>query len=524
MNISIGEYRLRLFTALNGFDPREVSQAVDYYTELLEDAEDTAEQMEKLGTPEQLAQRIIDENGWRSGQGQGFRPNTQNTADTAGSGGHGSQTEKNVLRVLALVLLSPLWITVYALAAALVITIAALYIALPFAAVCAVVSGFYWTGKLFSCSIAMFLLALAAVGLAILLFRPAASGIGGAAELFKRFSGFLFKGGSTPVSLDKKRERRSLNVPLMIAGAVLTVAGLAVSIPMIVSISRDTGRLATALNLETAEQVISDDIGSFELAVKSPGDVKILRSDDGNIRLSAENIHTDCLTVNENNALNVVYESNKRTEFNFNFNFGFSTPSPVIKLYLPDREYEKLNVTASAGDIKINDVKVGDLDIRSNLGDVKMENVEQTGSSFYIKSDLGDIKIAGCNIAAEKERSKIEQNTGDVKLENINTPALDITEQLGDVKIDNSTADIISIHQSCGDVKIKNSRVSEDLHCTSDLGSVKFELIGTDYNVKADTDLGSVKVNGKKLSELQSGGNVPVNCHCSCGDIKIDFA
>ena len=105
----------------------------------------------------------------------------------------------------------------------------------------------------------------------------------------------------------------------------------------------------------------------------------------------------------------------------------------------------------------------------------------------------------------------------------MNTPAIDIKEELGDVKIENTTADIISIHQSCGDVKIKGTKISGDLHCTSDLGSIKFELIGTNYNVKADTDLGSVKVNGKNLSEMQSSGSVPVNCHCSCGDIKIDF-
>ena len=64
MNITLEEYRARLYAALAGYDRNEVEQAVNYYTELIEDAEDPVMQMNKLGTPEQLAQRIIAENGW----------------------------------------------------------------------------------------------------------------------------------------------------------------------------------------------------------------------------------------------------------------------------------------------------------------------------------------------------------------------------------------------------------------------------------------------------------------------------
>ena len=59
------EYIERLRAGLKGLDPDEAESAVQYYTELIEEAEDPEEQMASLGSPEDLAQRIKEQNGVR---------------------------------------------------------------------------------------------------------------------------------------------------------------------------------------------------------------------------------------------------------------------------------------------------------------------------------------------------------------------------------------------------------------------------------------------------------------------------
>ena len=63
--MTIEEYISRLSAALSNIDSEEAANVLQYYTEILEDAEDPQAEMAKFGSPEQLAAQIMQENGWQ---------------------------------------------------------------------------------------------------------------------------------------------------------------------------------------------------------------------------------------------------------------------------------------------------------------------------------------------------------------------------------------------------------------------------------------------------------------------------
>lgn len=127
-----------------------------------------------------------------------------------------------------------------------------------------------------------------------------------------------------------------------------------------------------------------------------------------------------------------------------------------------------------------DDIAVSDLDIMSDIGDVKIKDLkveECTG-----KVDLGELEITGSTI----EKLDWENDKGDISLE-------DCSFQKVDLKID------------LGEVVIQNAK----------------QLTG--YEIDAQTNVGEVKVNGEEYGrKCKINGSVgKMRIRVDLGDIKI---
>ena len=149
--MNVQEYRNRLIHALEGCLPDEIESAVEYYTELIEESEDPDEQMEKLGSPEELAERIKRESGWIQ-PADGISPEDGQTPPPQGFGGqnYGAQQayqqqtsngSSMAGRVIALILTFPFWIAVFSVLISLFFVIWGVYIAFPCGAISAFAAG-----------------------------------------------------------------------------------------------------------------------------------------------------------------------------------------------------------------------------------------------------------------------------------------------------------------------------------------------------------------------------------------------
>ena len=525
MNITLEEYRARLYAALAGYDRNEVEQAVNYYTELIEDAEDPVMQMNKLGTPEQLAQRIIAENGWSpqygsfgAGQGMGMNGMGMTAEDY-----RRSSTSGLAKRLLALILTFPFWLTGFILIVTLLIVVWAVFIAFPASTVAAAIESFRWFGKYFGYAIACFLGAIGLAGLTILLFAPARAASGGIVKSIAKFARFLFgKSKSEEEVYEMKYTKNKVSKALLVLGAVMAVIGGSSSVPLFAKAARNPEKFASAYGLENFEYEFSGSAENIKIDIKSGADVFVRHSDNGKMYLKCENVKPAMINVTDSSDLNVTYDYNKENHIHL-FGFGNMTNSTNFYLFLPEKVYKNADIRTSLGDIKIESLTAEIINLECKCGDEELSNVKQTGSGnlFTVNNDLGDIELINCTI--ESASAQIDQSAGDVNFKNGTVKNVNIENDLGDIELEEMTAETLELKNNCGDVILKDTSVTGSVNCKLDLGDADFDLKGSDYNVTADCSLGDIKVNGKKITEAVTGGSIPVIVNNNAGDIKVNF-
>ena len=520
MNITIEEYRARLYAALAGFDQNEVAQAVNYYIELIEDADDPAQQMAKLGTPEQLAQRIIADNGWSNTQYAGGFYGGQPMSGITEEDYRRSTTSGLAKRVLALILTFPFWLTAFILIITLLIVVWSVFIAFPAGAVAAIIESFRWIGKYFGYALPLIFAGVGLAGLTIILFAPVRAASKGILKGVSGFAKFLF--GIKPKKASELKEAKShFSKGALILGGLLFVLGGGISAPLFAKAANSPEKFSQALGLDTCEYDISDS-NDIKVDINGGASLYICPSDSGRAYLKGENIKKDSIDLLEGNACGFNYNSDGNTDFHF-FNIGnIGNTQSKFYLYLPEKEYDSADVKLSLGDVKIERFTAKNFNIENNCGDIKLTDVKQSGSSgsFTIKSDLGDIKLENCN--AESGSAQLTQHCGSIKLEKGSVSYLRADNDLGDIKLESISAKALDFTNHCGDIKLTDTSVTDSITCKLDLGDAKFELKGKDYNVSAKTDRGDVKINGNETND-SAGGSIPVTITNNTGDIKVDF-
>ena len=214
------------------------------------------------------------------------------------------------------------------------------------------------------------------------------------------------------------------------------------------------------------------------------------------------------------------------------FSFFSSAGQRKITVYLPGKDYAKLSVQGSTGDIRIPmGFSFESIEIGVSTGDV--DCAAACSGTVFVKASTGDIRLSQLNAA----QIDLSVSTGAVKLDSVScTGSLGISVSTGktaltnvscgtfmsegstgDVSLTNVTADkLLSVTRSTGDVKLHRcDAASLDLHTTT--GSVSGTLLAPKYFV-THTSTGHVSV--------PENGSAEAKCTVSTttGDIRIEIA
>lgn len=504
--MSIEEYIARLTAALSGCDPEEAQSAVSYYTEILEDAEDPEELMKSFGTPEQLADAIRRENGRDNEGAPQYAPSPNKGGDITG-------------RVIALIFTSPFWLTVYILIAALAIVVWAVYICFPFCAAATVLAGARMTVLYIPYAVELFSAAFVCAGASVLLFRPVIAATKGIWTLFTAFSRFLFTFKNNGAGKEKKppKEKKPLFKPALFAGSGLLAAGLVLT-GITVTLRPSNDKFAEKLGLEDYSIEITSNIKDLNITVDNSGGLKILPTDGDKARLEIENGKTDNLKLTDSADCEISYSSRDTYKWYYGTQLmNIHYPRTKLTLYLPSGDYENIKIDVTCGDLDFKDFSAEVMDLRSSLGDIDVSGC--TVESFRADADFGEINVTDSKFSGD---SSIIADCGDITLANLICGGMSITEDLGDVKISSSSFSWIQLENDCGDLDFEGAVLGGDSDINMSLGDARLTLRGDNYNVKADTELGDVSINGVSPSMSDLSGDTVVRIHNECGDITVN--
>lgn len=188
------------------------------------------------------------------------------------------------------------------------------------------------------------------------------------------------------------------------------------------------------------------------------GDLKIVTGDQVNVEYSgSEKLRP--VVSSEDGTLTITQKSDNRW-------FNFTPPKAKITVTLP------------------KDTVLRDLEIRDNLGDIELRDLQASSGTVY--NDLGDIRLNDCDI----DGLTIGSSMGDVELDGTVFLKLNVKEDLGDVNIDTPqdlSGATLDLQTDLGDVKVNGNKQGTSHYVAGNGG----------LSVKVTNDLGDVKVNWK---------------------------
>ncbi len=290
----------------------------------------------------------------------------------------------------------------------------------------------------------------------------------------------------------------------LIVGSALVVVGFLIFGGVMMKLKWDFSKLST-VSYQTSNYDFEENIKNISIDTDTadivflPGEISktsVVCYEQKNIAHSVS-VNGDTLEIR-------VVDTRKWYE-----HIGISFGSTKIEVYMPNGEYNALNVKESTGDVKIsNDFNFKTVDIVSSTGNITAQNISADTINLLVSTGHISVDSVTC-----KGDMSAEVSTGKTELTNVKCNRLASTGNTGDVILKNVIAEEkIALKRSTGDVEFRECDAKEIVVTTS-TGDIKGTLL-TDKIFIAQTDTGRVDV-----PETASGGKCQLTT--DTGDIKI---
>ena len=311
---------------------------------------------------------------------------------------------------------------------------------------------------------------------------------------------------------------------LIISAALILVGGIVFG-GVMAELNWDFSKLST-VKYQTNEYELNEGFQNISIETDT-ADIVLVPSENGKssvVCYEQKNLKHSVTVKDETLVIEVV----DTREWYEHIGIFFSTPK--ITVYLPQSEFGKLSVRSDTGDVKIpKDFKFRSIDISQSTGDAT--NYASASDYIKIKTSTGDIRVenisAGMldltastgNVTAADVTSdgsvKIDISTGRTNLSNITCKNVVSDGSTGDMILKNVIAvEKISIKISTGDISLSGCDAAEIFLKTS-TGDVKGNLL-SDKVFFAESNTGKVNV-----PKTMTGGRCEI--YTSTGNIKIEI-
>lgn len=256
-------------------------------------------------------------------------------------------------------------------------------------------------------------------------------------------------------------------------------------------------------------------------------DVSIYKSENDKIAVKATDIYKKCFSVSTQNKTFLVdlSDEEKTLDTFMNFSFGFlgSKKDSKIEVYLPAKYYNSIYIEENYGDVKVENAECGKISIDNDCGDTVLKNVEAK-NNLKINSDYSDVELKSVQ---SYESTNIKANCGDVIIDDSKLFCLDIDSNYGDIKVDNSViSKSLNFISDSGDTEISNTKLDCNGKFKADYGDIKLNINGNkeNYTTQLDVNLGDSSIDSEN-TKFYNGKNSKyiLNVYADCGDIDVNF-
>lgn len=193
---------------------------------------------------------------------------------------------------------------------------------------------------------------------------------------------------------------------------------------------------------------INDCFNKIEVVVNTTN-VKIEPSVDENSKLICyEKPRRKHLFMVENGTLKIVSAKRKWLDFGFR--------CAEIKLYIPKKTYEAINVKVNTGCVDVSNLNVsGDISIITNTGKIKIDCI--SCCNFHSKGGTGSVNLNGL---VARENIKIKRNTGNVVFNKCDAKDVYIKTNTGSVDANFLTGKAFITKSNTGKINLQDIKTN----------------------------------------------------------------
>lgn len=170
---------------------------------------------------------------------------------------------------------------------------------------------------------------------------------------------------------------------------------------------------------------------------------------------------------------------------------GIHFGSPKITVYIPQGALGAVGVTASTGDICVENMEAETLDLRVTTGRITVSHVTcqedanirvSTGKATLTDLQCKNLTSAGStgNVVLDKvvatEKISVKRSTGDIRLEGCDAAELFLETDTGDVVGSLLTEKVFIAHTDTGKVNVPKTVTGGRCEITTDTGNIKITV------------------------------------------------
>jgi hypothetical protein len=300
--------------------------------------------------------------------------------------------------------------------------------------------------------------------------------------------------------------RKSTKIGIIIA-TFLVILGCLLFAGVMSKLAWDFTKLGT-VDYITNTYEISDEINSISIDTDT-ADILFAVSEDGTCKVECYEEEKALHVVTMLDGTLTVKLQDERSVSDYIGHIGINVGSPKITVYLPEEEYTFLRIQGSTCNVEVhNNFTFEDVEISTSTGDICLENVSV--GSLDLSVSTGKITVSNVNCEGD---ANIKVSTGKTVVTHMECKNLITRGNTGDVSLENVIAtEKFSIERSTGDVRFIGCD-AEEICVKTDTGDVTGSLL-SDKVFDVETDTGDVNV-----PETVSGGKCEIVT--DTGDIKI---
>jgi len=231
---------------------------------------------------------------------------------------------------------------------------------------------------------------------------------------------------------------------------------------------------------------------------------------------------------------NATGDANLKTKFgdvsvtNINGALTVDTNSGKVTVQEVQADEKLIDLRSEFGSVSLEKVTAGTINIHSNSGELKLENIEVTGD-ITLGSEFGDITL----LNVDAPSYDLKSNSGKVSLDSARGD-VKVHSEFGDIKVTNGEQVTLNLQTNSGTVEYSGSLGSGPHILKTEFGNIDLAIPNdTSLSVDLNTEFGKVKsefaitlsgeFSEKRLNGTINGGDEALTASTNSGNITISI-